>query len=310
MVPNARTKPGFRLELITPDDESIDLHMPPDRVVQGMSGWGMSAHQRTSTRGPFQQGSTVISQRLDERTVSFTLRHNGCSKTSWMGNRGTWVDYLRENRKPLFSPEPSQLIWHYIVNDTYTSRALDVYFEDGFSFAPSRAGVWDLYSIQEQLSFIAHDPLVYDPTINTVTVSSMEAELILPVTFPFILGGWQTTQNITNAGTWETYPVITLNGPLQNVSIENLSTNRRINYAGEIVVDNPVTIDLGYDEKTVLDACDNDLLANASGDIGTFSLQCAPLVTGGINELRISAEGADFATASIVITYYTRYRGI
>lgn len=308
-VSNGRTKPGFRLQYITPDGETIEFHAPPSRIVRSMSGWGISEHERSATRGPFQQGSSVLSQRLNERGITFTLRHNGCTKSDYLGNRSTWVDYLRENRKPLFSPEPGQLIWHYIENDTYKSRALDVYFDDGMIFSPSPAGVWDEFSITEQLSFTAHDPIIYDPTLVSITYNAFDSELILPMTFPFVLGGYEKSATISYSGTWETYPTITLNGPLKNVSIINLSTNKRINYAGEVAQDNPVTFDLSYDNKTVTDSCDNDVSYNASGDIGNFSIQCAPLVTGGTNNLMLYAEGMDL-TASIVLSYYTRYRGI
>jgi len=174
----------MRLELITPDGESIDLHSPPERAIWNMSGWGLSPREVSTTRGPFQQGDTVLSQRLDTREITLTLRHNGCSKSDYLGHRGTWVDYLRENRSSLYDPTPFQLIWHYIEDRTYKSRALDVFFEEGFVFTPPRSDVWDGFAIQEELRFVAHNPLIYDPTQQTKIFSGTPDEVVFPLTFP------------------------------------------------------------------------------------------------------------------------------
>lgn len=303
-------KPGFRLELITADDESLDLHVPPNKVVWNMSGWGLSPREFTTIRGPFQQGDSVISQQLQPRVVTLTLRHNGrCSDAHW-SHRGTYIEYLRENRSALYDPEPIQLIMHYYDNGTYKKRALDVFFDSGFAFTPADIGAADNFAIQEELQFTAHDPLVYDPTAATNAVSSLTGQLILPVTFPFVLGSYQATNTITNAGTWETYPTITVAGPAQNFTIENVSTNKRINFAGEVVGGNNVIFDLRYSIKTVTDGCGTDLMQYVTGDLGTFSLQCDPLVTGGANSIKVVSETFNPGSTVFTFSYYTRYRGI
>jgi len=138
----------------------------------------------------------------------------------------------------------------------------------------------------------------------------LTGQLILPVTFPFVLGCYQSTTTVTNSGTWETFPQITVAGPAQNFSIENLSTNKRINYNGTVVAGNNVIFDLRYNVKTVTDGCDADLMQYVTGDLGTFSLQCAPLVAGGANSIKITCETYNPNLTSFTFSYYTRYRGI
>lgn len=303
-------KPGFRLELITPDGESLDLHVPPNKVVWNISGWGLSPREFTTTRGPFQQGDTVLSQQLQPRIVTLTLRHNGrCFDTLW-SNRGTYVEYLRENRTSLYDPQPIQLILHYYHNGVYKKRALDVYFDSGFAFTPAESNVSDQFAVQEELQFTAHDPLVYDPTAVTTNAAALSPQLVVPLTFPFALSTYQGTTTLVYTGTWETYPQIVVRGPAGNFSIENLSTNKRINFSGEVVSGNDVVFDLRQSFKSVYDTCDNNLMQYVTGDIGTFSLQSDPILPGGSNVIKISSELYDSALTAFSFVYYRRYRGI
>lgn len=305
-----RSKPNMRLELITPDGISYDLHNPPNRVVWSMSGWGLSPREISTTKGPFQHGVSVMSQTLEPREIALTLRHNGCSFSAHKEHRSLYIDYFRENRSLLFSPEPSQLIQHYVERGVYKSRAVDVYLTDGFAFSPPNTGAWDNYAIQEELRFFAPNPLVYDPTLQTHTASSFVEQLVLPVTFPFVLGAYQASGTITYTGTWETFPTIVVEGPAKNFSIINTSTDKRINYAGEIGSGSTLTFNLDYDYKTAEDDCGNSVLHNVTGDIGLFSLQCDPILSGGTNVIKVVTEGYDPSTTEFNITYYIRYRGV
>jgi hypothetical protein len=77
-----------------------------------------------------------------------------------------------------------------------------------------------------------------------------------------------------------------------------------------VVAGNDVTFDLGYSLKTVTDECDNDLLQYVTGDLGTFNLQCAPLLSGGTNSIKIVSQAFDPSSTRFIFKYYTRYRGI
>lgn len=303
-------KPGLRVELVTPDGERFDLHNPPDRAVFGLSGFGLSPREISTVRNPYQHGETPLSQRLQPRTVNFTFRWNGYCPDDLWGRHGTLIDYFRENRVDPLDTEPHQLVLHFTENSVYKSRALDVFFTDGMVFSPPREGQWDNFSVTEELTFTAFNPLVYDPTQITATISTLTEQLVLPMTFPFILGAYQGTTNIVYGGTWEEFPVIEIAGPAKNVSIFNLTTDRRLDYTGEILGGDTLTIDLRWGYKTVVDVCGNELIQHLFGDIGAFSLQCDPLVSGGTNQVKVTTESYDPAFTRVHFKYYTRYRGV
>lgn len=311
-VPNFREIPSERLRYITPDGLIFELNNPPEIAVWNITNFGMSSHDISSTKGPFQQGETVLSQRLNTRVVTLELRHNGISRDKFWTHRTTLVDYLRENRSQLTLPTPGQLIRTYMKADgTIVSRALDVVFTAGAVLNLNSNDQWDNYSLQETITFTAFDPLFYDPTPVSHLVITPTEELIFPMTYTFVLGTYAFSDTITYTGTWQTFPTIKITGPAQNVCIINRSTGQRLNLKYAIPAGEVVTFNLDYGFKTVTDSCGNDLIGYIyDSDIGTFCLECAPLITGGINQIEVYLDGYDALSTAIEFVYYLRYRGI
>lgn len=308
-VPNFRPQPDMKIMLTTPDGENLHLHVPPHKQVFSIRGLGMSDRDIASTRGPFQHGETVLSQKIVSRDIALSLAHDGCNRSGWWGNRGTYIDYLRENRSAIYAPDPHILTFTYRENGVYKKRALDLFLTGGMELPMNNTDRWEQTLISEELTFVAHDPFPYDPELQTVSITSFDDELVLPMTFPFILGGYSGTTTVTYTGTWEAYPTIRVYGPASYFSIVNETIDKRIDYEGEVAAGDVITFDLRFDYKTVTDACGNDRGGFVSGDLGTFLFQCAPLATGGSNIINVYMETHDPVSTQIDFEYFIRYRG-
>lgn len=295
-----------RIIYFTPAGDSYEMHAPPRHVVLRKEGFGLSGRTFSTRQGPYQQGETVISQRLASRDLSLTLRVTGRTKQEYWDIREELIDFLRENRTNLNDSRPGTLRFMYYQDDLVHKRDIDVFLKDGLVFNPDNAD----FAVQEELTFYAPYPIFYDPTLQTVDITSFEYELVLPITFPFVLGTCYATYNLTYTGNWEEYPKIVITGPASNISIINESTGKRINLNYSLIGGEVVTIDLAYDLKQIYNGCDNDLLGYATGDIGTFTLQPDDRVAGGVNVLSFYTDTYDPGSTQFSIQYHKRYRGL
>lgn len=307
-VPNQRMKPDMRLELTTPDGETFELHTPPSKFVTNMRGWGMSPRITDTVRYPNVMGERPLAVKLDVREVSLTIMYPGCSLSQLWNHKGTLLDFLRENRTPINNIQPSRLTMYYREDGVYKARALDVFFNDGLVFVPPGTS-GNQYTIVEESSFTAYNPVVYDPTIQSFPLTTFSSSLILPMTFPFTLGTHKASGTLTYTGTWESYPIIEVTGPAKNFSILNVTADKRLNYWGEVASDETVTFDLRDNIKTVTNNYGADVISRVSGNINTFVIQVSPLATGGNNAFEVYSEVYGPVTR-FDITYYNRYRGV
>jgi len=309
-VPNWRTKPQTKITYYAPDGETYVLHSPPDKVVVGMSGWGLSPHDTFTTRGPYQQGETVIGQRLRPREITMTVHHNGCDKNDFWGNRSTLVDIFRENRTNLNYPTPGRLRFTYQQNGAPVVREVKAFYNQGFAFQPENLQYWDGFAIRETVSFVAYDPVVYDPTAITVAIPALTEDLVLPMDFPFVLGAWGGSSAITYTGTWESWPTIVITGPATGFAVYNEGIDRIIRLDTDIAGGETVTISLEYDNKYVTSDLRGDITYTVvESDLESFGLREDPTVTGGVNTLYFYVENYDPGNTTITLTYYNRYRG-
>ncbi len=103
-------------------------------------------------------------------------------------------------------------------------------------------------------TFFANDPRWYSDAINTqgLALGAATTGFGFNLGFNFGFGGTSTsgTASVTNAGTFPTYPVITLTGPLTNVTLTNQTTGEVLTIALTIASGDTLTID--FLNKTVL----------------------------------------------------------
>lgn len=295
-------------QYISPDGLTLNLHDPPTRTVLEMEGWGMSPAEISTTAGPFQHGVSPVSVRLAPRTIRAVVRHNGNCRNKYWEIRSNLINRLRLNRSSVNLPEPGQLRHIYFCDGTKYVRDMDVMLTGGAVFNETRH--WDAYSVQEELQFVAHNPVLYDPTAHTTTLASWTGALVLPFTFPFLLGTSYASTTINYVGTWESYPTISITGPARDPFIYNTTTEKKIGLAYDIVGGETVTFNLGYDQKTVSNNFGQSLngYISANSDMSDFCIQPEPLVTSGTNVIRVYI-GNYTSHTSASLTYYDRFVG-
>lgn len=302
-------------QLITPDgivysiDGLIDRTMPVP-----FDGQGTPPIEYATQQGPQQHGQTVISYRLQPRIMQGVFRWNARNRQGLWDERATLLNAIRPNRINVGSV-PTKCVLRKIFPD-YSMRDIDVLIAEGPGFLAT--GSWDEFSFEEPIRFIAHDPTFYDPTTVEVT-ASMQAlsELSVPISVPFHFGpGTQSlASNIVYTGTWLTYPVITITGPVTAVIIQNTTTGEEIQFTKQLAGGQRAVIDTRFGYKTVVDPDlatddpDYNLIGYVQGDLGTFHLDPDPQAPGGINAIQIYMT-ATSPDGSVVFAYNTRYFGI
>lgn len=298
-------------QLITPDGEIYNFNNRTDKFIWGNTGYGMAATEYITQRGPFQDGRSVLGFRLEPRVIQLIHRRNECDRDGYWDGRSDLINFIRANRQP--TSEFQTFIMRKILPDQ-SRRDLNVLYESGLAFRPS-GGSWDEWSVQEGITFIAHDPLFFDPGENIVglSVGGLDDELSFAITFPINFGQSEDIPigTITYTGTYKSFPQIILLGPMTDPIIKNISTNEIINLETTIAAGTSVTIDLSFGNKTVEDDFGNNLIGTLTddSDLLTWHLAPDPEVEGGTNNIGFNAKDKT-ADTELTIKYFTKYIGI
>lgn len=308
-VQNWRVKSWEELQFVKSDGTVYNLIAPPTRNVLNMEGWGKPPERFHTISGPYQQGDSVISYRLKPRTISLELVNREPSRDEWMYRRSQLLDQMGINNASPNSPVPGVLRWHFIQDNTYKIRALDVFLTRGLVYTP--LSDWRSHSLVESLEFTANNPIVYDPTVKTLTINSFTSQLRFNMTYPFVLGTSVGSGNITYVGTWESYPTIIITGPAGGIYIENVTTGKKLRLDYTVSIGETVTITLTYENKTIVNDLGQSLINYLSedSDLVDFSLQSSNIVSGGINSFYVYLSGPG-ATTSVVFSYTDKYYGV
>lgn len=111
------------------------------------------------------------------------------------------------------------------------------------------------------------------------------------------------------AGDVDSYPVITITGPLANPVLTNLVTGDTLDFTGGTVGSADTwTIDTRYGRKSVLNASGSSVanyLSDAS-DLATFRLVSDPIAPGGTNTITMGGSAQGTAAAA-TLSWYNRY---
>ena len=291
-------------------DEVYSFSNNGDRALMNFSGWGMPPIDYITQKGPYQHGLTVIDYRLRPRIIQMMHRRTGGCRDDYWDNRAAFVNALRPNRGVGACLQRARL---RKVFEDGTKRDLFVMIEKGPLFNP-RSSNWDEWAIMETIRFIAHDPIIFNPTQQSESwVITETSELVFPITFPIFFGTniINDTLNVTYDGTWLTYPVITIVGPLNGARIINNSTDEEIAFNFDVPPGTTITMNLNYGAKTVVDQDGTSYIGSVSpdSDLATFHIAPDPEVAGGINELVAEGSNADANTA-LTVAWYDKYIGI
>lgn len=299
---------------ITPDNREYQLITPhtPGRHVLSFQGLGTPPIEYVTQRGPFQDGETVKDFFLRPRTVQILERQNFCDRDAWWNGRSDILNEIRPNRQT--TPDGTTPGTLRFFRTDGTARDLRVFISTGPVFEPRVSNQWDEWSFQELLRFIAHDPILFSTT-QTVSafVIALDADLVFPITFPISFGAGlvDDTLNITYDGTWETFPIITIVGPIKTPRIDNNTTGEKLEFTIDIAVGQTVTIDLTEGVKTVVDQAGNNLIGGltTNSDLGSFHIAPDPEATNGLNVIRLRGSEPTGAT-SVSLSFFVRFYGM
>lgn len=96
------------------------------------------------------------------------------------------------------------------------------------------------------IEFVATDPRIYSNTLNSATsnLQSPTGGITFPLTFDLVFGSSTSPiTNVTNNGTFETRPLVTITGPITNPNIENVTTGNILNLVGTIAAGDSLYVD-------------------------------------------------------------------
>lgn len=285
---------------ITPDGITYPLDRPNKGWVLSDDGWGMPPIEYVTQRGPFQHGESVRAVFLRPRTIQVIIRQQGCSRSEYWSLRNNLLDMLRPARAGTTPGTLRKIMAGGEIRD------FDAYASQGPAFPGRQPGVWDEWSIQDTIRFTCFNPIATKPTLYSLAfVSASSSVFTFPVTFPVTFGAFGGAGAAVSNGTWETYPVLILNGPLTSPTIQNLTTDEKFQLNTTVSAGQVVTVDFAYGKKSVTRNDGTNLMGfvSSDSDLGTFHLDP------GSNQFQAVASGATVAS-SMVLEWYDKYVGI
>lgn len=265
----------------------------------GFDGWGMGPVNLITEQGPLQHGLTYLDVRLEPRPLTLLLGLKGSSWDDLFNKRQALLDIF----KPRVDGQVIKL--NYQVNskeyqiDTRYAQSMGLGSNDIEGFYQKVA-----------ITLIAVEPTWYNPAGVAITygVAAGGGNFSIPLPIPWPVGSSviDETKTINNLGTWLSYPVIRLVGPLTNPVITNLTTGDKLDFTGLVLASaEERVIDLSYGQKTVVDEDGNNAINDLTND---SDLTTFVLLPGG-NDIAVEGTAGD-ASTEVYISYYERFVGI
>lgn len=292
--------------IVTADGQSLFI---PDGVLFLLSygNYGAPPTQFQTRKGYRQTGATELDYSLEPRVVTLTLHRNpACSRQEYWNNRHELHEFLRPNRGgPLVLT---------LRQPDGAMRSLVVRADPGLELPPQPPdrNHWD---VEESVDFLAFDPLWFDPEETVFADASItDTDLVFPITFPIVFGVSGvlfSTGLFTYAGTWETYPTMTLTGPYTRVTITNITTGIAISMNVAILAGEQRIITLTPGNQSIVDANGVNRFSELGpgSNLIDFNIRPNPEVANGQQEIR--AEFTDgTGDSAFELAFNTRYFAI
>jgi hypothetical protein len=284
------------------DDEAYDLTNYQRFIRLSEDGLGMAPLHRLSERGPLQHGQTDRGFRLDPRVLNLVIGLFG------QDDHDYWN--ARQELLYIFGPRNEPIKLRYFLPNGEI-RQLDVHYQGQMSFGSN-----ERFRVAHRvgIALLAPDPTWYDPEEREYVFSLVSQGFRVSTRFPTSFGGAELDQSkeLRYQGSWLSYPIIKIVGPIQNPIVYNDTTGEKISLDGTTIVDDfYYEIDTRYGFKTVYDSNGNNRLSRLTtdSDLAMFHLAGKLEAPTGVNLLRVTGENITPAT-QIFFRYYERYIGI
>lgn len=267
----------------------VETALPSLGALVGHTGWGMPDVNPYTTRAPGQHGDTWGGFALAPRFASLVFR----LKQSELPAMYT----LRSQLMSLFSPLYPKIIVKFVTLEG--TRYFDCHYPGGMTM-DWNVQDWAAQGIAAPL--ICDDAVCYDPTglAWTFALGGGSDTFVVPYAVPYKMGASTINQSIalTYPGSWGSFPLIRVTGPITNAKIVNSGTSETLDFTGTTInAGDYYDIDCRFGLKSVTDsagAYKNDKLVNSQ--LSTFHLAAAPEVAGGINSINVSGSSVSAAT--------------
>ena len=271
-----------------------------------LTGGGLPPIRRLKERSPQQHGSTDIGFLLDERMINLVLLIEANATTQQEALE--LADQYRDDLAECLKPRENTPIQLRITRDDGRVRQIDCHVVGTVDFPNTlreRMGASQLVVIQ----FEAADPIFYDPTLNNVifdisdNVSGVEIPLMIPFVYSAVTE-LDAIESITYAGKWETFPIIYVTGPANDLIITNETTGKVLDFTGHNIASGDIyTIDLRYGQRFIVDQ--NGVRKNSAltddSDLQNWSF------VPGINDVHVEITSGLSVVTLIRVEYYNRY---
>ena len=273
-----------------------------DMVSYGLvefDGFGMPIVRRLTQRGPLQNGDTDVGYRLDPRVVRLLVMAYAGDDAAIIAARAALIGLLKPGSDVI------SIRWTY----NGVSKQIDTHYAGGMTL-PSIE--WKLQHHRMGFELRAADPTWYDPEGTTIGFAQTGGGtgMPMPFVFPMTLGSsnLDVTQaiDLIGANAWDTYPTISVTGPVTNLVITNQQTGDKIDFTGfTIGAGVTYTIDLRYGYKTVTD----NLGANQISKLSADSDLATWVLLAGQNSINVKGTSITSAT-SIAFQFNERFIGV
>jgi len=153
--------------------------------------------------------------------------------------------------------------------------------------------------ITSQWTFFAPDPNFYDNTQQSASLVGNNAlGRLYNRIYPLVYGGGAAGTTINNAGWANTYPIITITGPITNAVVGNSTQGNYITIQGTYANTDTIVVDLAQRLVTLNGSTARNLVAGGSN---WFYAQP------GANQFYLSGTGTLAGTTSAIVTWYNSY---
>lgn len=285
-----------------------EIFLPDDDVkIRTWGNAGAPPVNFITRKGYKQHGTTEVDYLLEPRTLSVELWHSpACTRQQYWDNRLALHEFLRHNRGGPF---------RFVLREPNGNlRALTVRANPGLTFPPPDIAD-NNWSVDETIDLIAFDPVWYDPDSHTDFISgAVSQNLVFPITFPIIFGSTHivSSEQITYAGTWISYPTLTLFGPFASATIRHIEKNVFIQLTAPVGGGDLRRIDLTPGAQSVTDQFGNNKLADlgVTSNFVAFGLYPDPEVAGGIQTITADFTGGSAGGSAMQIEWHDRFFAI
>ena len=272
--------------------------------VEKHSGLDKPPTQIISERAPQQHGESYIDFRLDPRIFQLVMGIHATSHSQLETRKGTLATYVKAANNPLkvrFTTENGN-----IRQIDCACIGCDMPSMDQTSYRYQRAG----------LTFMAKNPLFYNPTANSVPFSlgGIAADSMqVPLQVPWDVGQSTIDENkvINYDGSFLDSPWIRIAGPITSAKIVNNTTSETLYFENITIADaDYYDIDGRFGYKTIVDKAAANKIADLdedTSDLATFHLEPdGATAPGGDNSFTVTGSSVDGGT-EITMRYYDRY---